>query len=265
VITSPRNPGVAAARALRARSRREEVRRFLVEGPGPVAEAIRAGAVHDVFVTGRGEALPEPPAAAASALRVHEVSAAVMKRLAATVAPQGPVAVCGFVDAPLASLAIEAGPLVVLIEVRDPGNLGTIVRTADASGAAGVVVSAKSVDVYNEKAVRASAGSIFHLPIVREAEPAVVLSALRERGVSVLAAAADGQHDLYDDRVASLFGGPVALVLGNEARGLDPVIRAQADMTVCIPMRGRAESLNLAAAAAVILFEVSRQRPSRTR
>jgi TrmH family RNA methyltransferase len=201
-----------------------------------------------------------PPPAVASALRVHEVSPAIMKRLAATVAPQGPVAVCGFVDAPLASLALEAGPIVVLIEVRDPGNLGTIVRTADAAGAAGVVVSAKSVDVYNEKAVRASAGSIFHLPIVREAEPRVVLSALRERGAAILAAAADGQHDLYDDGVASLLGGPVALVLGNEARGLDPAIRALADATVRIPMRGPAESLNLAAAAAVILFEVARQR-----
>ena len=261
MITSPHNAGVAAARALRARSRREEARRFLVEGPSPVAEAIRAGAAHDVFVTTeRGGALPEPPAAVAPALRVHEVSPAVMKRLAATVAPQGPVAVCGFVDAPLASLVLEAGPLVVLIEVRDPGNLGTIVRTADAAGAAGVVVSAKSVDVYNEKAVRASAGSIFHLPIVREAEPGVVLSALRERGVAILAAAADGQHDLYDDRVAQLLGGPVALVLGNEARGLGAAIRAQADATVRIPMGGRAESLNLAAAAAVLLFESARRR-----
>ncbi len=257
MITSPRNATVAAALALRARPRRERARRFLAEGPGPVAEALRAGAIESLFVVPDG---PAPPALGPGVARVYEVSSTVMRRLAATVNPQGPVAVCRFVDVPLEAIDPGRGPVVFLSEIRDPGNLGTIVRTADAAGSAGVIASARSVDVYNDKAVRASAGSLFHLPVTREAEPVVALAALGARGARVLAAAADGGEDLYGRRVGGLLEGPVVLLFGNEAHGLDPAVRELADATLRIPMRGGAESLNLAAAAAVILFEVARRR-----
>jgi RNA methyltransferase, TrmH family len=259
VITSPRNGIVAAALELRARRHREEARRFLVEGPTTVGEAARAGAVETLFVTPDGRGSPVE-AAGRTAPDAHVVSLAVMRRLAGTVSPQGPVAVCRFVDVPLEGLDPANGPLVVLVEVRDPGNAGTILRTADAAGCGGVIVSTRSVDVYNEKAARASAGALFHTPVAREIEPEVAVASLRARGVTLLAAAADGDHELYDHAVGASLAGRVAVLFGNEAHGLDRVVREQSDMVVRIPMREGAESLNLAAAAAVILFEAARRR-----
>jgi TrmH family RNA methyltransferase len=256
VITSPRNSSVAAALSLRTRARREDARRFLVEGPSPVAEAMHTGAVETLFVTPDAPDSPDP----GPGLEVHVVSPAVMRRLAGTVSPQGPVAVCRFVDVPLESIESSRGPVAVLVEVRDPGNAGTILRTAHAAGCGGVVVSTRSVDVYNEKAARASAGALFHVPFAREAEPDAAIDMLRSRGATVLAASADGEHDLFEDEVGEALAGPVAVLFGNEAHGLDRAIREGADMVVRIPMRQGAESLNLAAAAAVILFEAARCR-----
>ncbi len=257
MITSPRNTTVAAALALRARSRRERAQRFLVEGPAPVAEAVRSGAVEALFVTPDG---PAPPRGGGAAPEEHVVAPAVMRRLAGTVSPQGPVAVCRFVDVPHEALDPAGGPVVVLVEVRDPGNAGTILRTAHAAGCGGVIVSARSVDVYNEKAARASAGALFHVPFAREVEPGAAMATLRARGATLLAAAADGNRELYDDAVGASLAGPVAVLFGNEAHGLDGAIRERSDMVVRIPMREGAESLNLAAAAAVILFEAARRR-----
>lgn len=257
MITSPRNRTVAAALELRTRKHREETRRFLVEGPATVAEAARVGAVETLFVAPDGPGSPVEPG---DSIEAHVVSPAVMRRLAGTVTPQGPVAVCRFVDVSLDSLDPATGPLVVLIEIRDPGNAGTILRTAHAAGCGGVVVSSRSVDVYNEKAARASVGALFHVPIVREVEPEDAVAALRAAGASVLAASADGEHDLYDERVGAALAGPVAVLFGNEAHGLDAEMRDQSDAIVRIPLRPGAESLNLAAAAAVILFEAARRR-----
>jgi RNA methyltransferase, TrmH family len=257
MITSPRNGTVAAALELRKRRRRDEARRFLVEGPTTVAEADRVGAVETLFVTTGG---PGSPMEAGGSTETHVVSPAVMRRLAGTVTPQGPVAVCRFVDIPMGAIDPANGPVAVLVEVRDPGNAGTILRTAHAAGCGGVVVSARSVDVYNEKAARASAGALFHVPFAREVEPGAAVASLRARAAMLLAAAADGDHGLYDDAVGASLAGPVAVLFGNEAHGLDGAVREQADVVVRIPMRDRAESLNLAAAAAVILFEAARRR-----
>jgi RNA methyltransferase, TrmH family len=262
VITSPRNPRVAEARRLRRRAEREHKHCFLLEGREAVADALRCGAVLEMFVSREPPGDQESLASQArnAGIDVHEVPAAVMRRLTTTVTPQGPVAVCAFIDVPIEHLATSGGPVLLLVEVRDPGNLGTILRTADAAGASGVIVSTRSVDVYNDKAVRASAGSLFHVCVVREADPADVMGTLRRRGLTILAAASDGRWDLYDPRVGAALRGPVAVVLGNEARGLDAGVRALTDQVVRIPMTGRAESLNLAVAAAVVLFEAARQR-----
>jgi TrmH family RNA methyltransferase len=257
MITSPRNGTVVAALELRTRRHRDEARRFLVEGPATVAEAARVGAVETLFVT---TGPPGSQVEAGGSIETHVVSPAVMHRLAGTVTPQGPVAVCRFVDVPLRAIDPASGPVAVLVEVRDPGNAGTILRTAHAAGCGGVVVSERSVDVYNEKAARASAGALFHVPFAREVESGAAVASLRARGATLLAAAADGDRELYDDDVGAALAGPVAILFGNEAHGLDGALREQADMVVRIPMRDRAESLNLAAAAAVILFEAARRR-----
>ena len=146
--------------------------------------------------------------------------------------------------------------MALLHEVRDPGNAGTVLRSADAVGADAVVFSSSSVDVYNAKTVRASAGSLFHLPVVRGPDTASAIDALRARGMRILAMDADGEGDLYEQDLSD----PVAFVFGNEAWGLPKEIAALADATVRVPITGRAESLNLAAAATVCLFEWERQR-----
>jgi signal transduction histidine kinase len=148
----------------------------------------------------------------------------------------------------------------VLCAVRDPGNAGTVLRSADAAGADAIVFSDQSVDVYNSKTVRASAGSLFHLPVVRGATVEAAVAALRDRGFQVLAADADGETSVYDTDLSR----PTAMLFGNEAWGLPHEVSALADATVRVPIQGKAESLNLAAAAALMLFESARQREGET-
>jgi RNA methyltransferase, TrmH family len=182
-----RSARVKAARQLGKRAFRERARSFLAEGPQAVTEALRRpGVVTELFITGQGRARHRDLAdrAAAAGVAVHEVSGEAMAELAQTITPQGVVAVCRFVDVPLAALLGPAPRLVaVLVSVRDPGNAGTVVRTADAAGADGVVFAATSVDPYNAKCVRSSAGSLFHLPVVAGAELADVITGLRAAGL----------------------------------------------------------------------------------
>ncbi len=198
-------------------------------------------------------------AAAGAGVAVLEVSAELMAELAPTVTPQGLLAVCSFLDVPLGELA-AASPrlLVVLADVRDPGNAGTVLRTADAAGAGGVIFAGDSVDPYNGKCVRSSAGSLFHLPVVTGVSAADAASALRGAGLTVLAA--DGGADLTLDELqaAGRLARPTAWLFGNEAWGLPAQSRALADEVVAVPIYGRAESLNLAAAAAVCLYASAR-------
>jgi RNA methyltransferase, TrmH family len=257
VITSTQNRRVSAAARLRKRGLRDQDRRFLVEGAQAVGEAVDAAAVESVFhIPGSTGRVPEVVAAARRAgADVLEVAPPVMAHLTSAVTPQGVVAVARFVDVAVAELP-GTGLIPVLSSVRDPGNAGTILRSADAAGASGVVITRDSVDVYNPKAVRASAGSLFHVPVVRDVHPAEAVAALRDRGARVLAAAADGEVSMYHADLA----GPTALLLGNEAWGLPAEVRSLADQTVRVPIHGGAESLNLAAAAALLMFESARQR-----
>jgi TrmH family RNA methyltransferase len=238
---------------------REKDRLFLVEGVRGVLEALASEAdVIDVFhVELASDRLSRlRTAAGAAGANVLLVSDEVMAHLTSTVTPQGVVAVARFVDVALADLPEEPGVVPVLVEVRDPGNAGTILRSADASGAGAVVFSSSSVDVYNPKTVRASAGSLFHLPVVRDAGLRETVGLLRDRGFRILAAAADGETPVDEVDLS----GTAAILLGNEARGLGPDAVAAADATVRVPIEGGAESVNLAAAATVILFEAARQR-----
>jgi TrmH family RNA methyltransferase len=257
-----------AARQLAKRSQRERTRLFLAEGPQAVREALadrpaRAGqarAITDLFVTAAARARHGQlvDVVAAAGVPVHEVGGELMAELAQTVTPQGLLAVCRFVDVPLADLAAASPRLVVLLaNVRDPGNAGTVLRTADAAGADGVIFADASVDPYNSKCVRSSAGSLFHLPIVTGVPLAEAIVALRGAGLAVLAA--DGGASLSLDRLGDVkLGKPTAWMFGNEAWGLPSELLELADEAVAVPIYGRAESLNLAAAAAVCLYASAR-------
>jgi len=227
-----------------------------------VAEAFRCGArVTDLFVTvaGRSRHQDLVTAIADAGIPVHLVSGEVMDELAQTVTPQGLLAVCGFVDVPLARITEPAPGLVALLaNVRDPGNAGTVLRTADAAGAHAVVFADASVDPYNGKCVRASAGSLFHLPVVAGAGLADAVATLRQVGLRIVAADGRAGRPLDEAGVQARLAGPTAWMFGNEAWGLPPELVTLADEAVAVPIYGRAESLNLAAAAAVCLYASAR-------
>jgi RNA methyltransferase, TrmH family len=246
---------VIAARKLQRRRDREVARRFLAEGPQAVREAT---SILELF--GTPEALDRYPELAARADRVSPVDEDALAGLAETVSPQGLVAVCGFVDVPLADALGRAPRLVaVLAGIRDPGNAGTVLRTADAAGAGTVVFAGEAVDPYNGKCVRASAGSLFHVDVVREPDQGATVDALRRAGLRVLAADAYGPVDLDE---AGGLEEPTAWLFGSEAHGLAPELAAAAHARVRVPIYGAAESLNLAAAAAVCLYASARSQRS---
>jgi len=257
-----RSPRVKAARQLGKKAFRERGRAFLAEGPQAVREALRQpGVLTELFVTRQGAGRhPDVAAEAAShGIAVHEISGDVMAELAQTITPQGLLGVCRFIDVPLASLLHSRLQLVtVLASVRDPGNAGTVLRTADAAGADGVIFAAASVDPYNSKCVRSSAGSLFHLPVVAGAPLAETIGCLRDSGVQVLAADGSATRMLGAAEGPDLTR-PTAWLFGNEAWGLPDDVLALADSAVAVPIYGRAESLNLAAAAAVCLYASARQ------
>jgi TrmH family RNA methyltransferase len=256
------SPRLKAARRLNKRAFRQRERAFLAEGPQAVAEAFHCGAqITDLFVTvpARTRHRDLVAAIAAAGIPVHVVSGEVMDELAQTVTPQGLLAVCGFIDVPLAEVARAAPALVALLaNVRDPGNAGTVLRTADAAGAHAVVFADASVDPYTGKCVRASAGSLFHLPVVAGTRLEDAVVTLREVGLRIVAADGRAGRSLDDPEVQARLAGPTAWMFGNEAWGLPPELVALADEPVAVPIYGRAESLNLAAAAAVCLYASAR-------
>jgi RNA methyltransferase, TrmH family len=256
-----RSARVKAARRLGKRAFRERAGAFLAEGPQAVREALRTpGVLTELFLTGHGgdKHAELVERATAQGAAVHEVSGEVMAELAQTVTPQGLLGVCRFVDVPLSSLITAEPRLVaVLANVRDPGNAGTVLRTADAAGADGVVFAAASVDPYNSKCVRSSAGSIFHVRLVCGGDLAAAVAALRDAGLQILAA--DGSADELLDAAGGIdLARPTAWLFGNEAWGLPANLLELADAAVAVPVYGRAESLNLAAAAAVCMYSSAR-------
>jgi RNA methyltransferase, TrmH family len=271
VVTSTANPAVKEARKLaRPHGRRASRTRswegpdeVLVEGPA-VGEALPF--LRRLFVS--DDAAPDERALAADAraggCEVLVATRAVVGSIAQTVAPQALVGVASLPRVGLEDALAPASLVVVAWQVRDPGNLGAILRCADVAGADAVILTADSVDPANPKVVRASAGSLFHLPVVHDAAFADVVACCRRRGLRLVAASPRGAVD-----VAGVdLGGPVALVFGNEARGLGADVAAACDVLVRIPMsrrqrpgfHGTPESLNLAAAVAILTYEAARQR-----
>ena len=223
-----------------------------------VEEALVSEApIRELFLAAEGDRRRDEIAVAAERMGVvtTRASDAVIRHLCATVTPQGVVGVVDFVDAPM-DAAASASLVAVLVEVRDPGNAGAIVRAGDAAGAGAVVLTRSCVDLYNDKTVRSTTGSLFHLPVVRDVDSRRAIEQLKAGGLRVLAASARGEVSLDEIDLVR----PTAFLFGNESSGLDTGIEDLADASVRVPMEGRAESLGVASAAAVMLFEAARQR-----
>ncbi|WP_309620260.1 RNA methyltransferase [Salinibacterium sp.] len=259
MIDNPRSPRVRAVAKLAKRDARSETGFFLLEGPQAVAEALefRPELLVDLFATPtaleRNGAISRR--ATEAGVEVEFVSESVIEAMADTVTPQGVIAVCRQFPTSLKDiLGAEPTLIAILEEVRDPGNAGTIIRAADAAGADAVILTGRSVDLYNPKVVRATTGSLFHVPVCVGVELETVLEKAKAAGLQVVAADIKGS-DLLAERSAGTLAGPTAWLFGNEARGLSEEHFALADRAITVPIYGHAESMNLATAASVCLYE----------
>jgi TrmH family RNA methyltransferase len=260
VLSSLRNPRVRAAAALRDRRARDAAGLTLLDGARELARALTGGAsIVEVFIDDDRLTAPGAEAVAlarAAGAAVIPVSRPVLERLAFGDRSEGVVATVRIPDLSLDSLRLPRDPLVVVIEgLEKPGNLGAVLRTADATGADAVIAADPRTDVFNPNAIRASLGTIFAIPLAAGTSAAVRDRLLRD-GISLVAARVDALsvHTDVDLR------GPVAIVLGSEADGLSDAWTGDDVTAVHLPMRGVADSLNVSIAAAVLLFEARRQR-----
>ena len=262
MIDNPRSPRVRAVAKLARKDARSQTGLFLLEGPQALAEALtyRSELVVELYATPTAlERFTDLGQAAVDAgVDVEFVTEQVLETMADTVTPQGVVAVCHQFPTSVKDILVpgEHAPRLVAIleDVRDPGNAGTIIRAADAAGADAVILTGRSVDLYNPKVVRASTGSIFHIPIAVSAELPAVIARAREAGLQIIAADVKGEN-LLDMRDSGGLVRPTAWVFGNEAHGLPDDQLSLADMSLTVPIYGKAESMNLATAASVCLYE----------
>jgi TrmH family RNA methyltransferase len=252
-LLTERSARVVALRKLTRRAGRDAAGAFLAEGRQAVAEALaEPGAVREVLAT-EAAAAAAADLLAAAGVPVRLLTEKAAAALSETVTPQGLLAVCPLRDVPARALVADPPRLAVaLAGLNDPGNAGTVLRTADACGAGAVVFGEGSADPFGGKVVRASAGSLFHVDVVRSAPLPPLVAALQAAGTTVLVA--DGHGEASLDELTTELAGPVLWLFGNEARGVPAELAGAADARVRIPMRGRAESLNLAAAAAICLY-----------
>jgi RNA methyltransferase, TrmH family len=259
-ITSSKNPAFKLVKSLNERKYRENNEMFYIEGTRFVNEALKEGVQFnklflsesfsiskmssdlEVFIHGNSE--------------VYILPDKMFNEICDTENPQGILAVIGMRKYHLQDLVDDKGFVVVLDAIRDPGNMGTILRTADAAGVSGVLISKGSVDVYNSKVLRSTMGSIFRLPIVFSDDIADDINTLKKYGFRILATHLQGKENYFDVSLKEKIG----LVIGNEAFGVSQSISESADSLVKIPMPGKAESLNASVAAGILIFEAVRQR-----
>lgn len=257
LLTSLQNPKLKALRSLHSKKGRREAGRFLLETTKLVHEALQSRwPLEEVYATEEWLARYGAPAGTPVTL----VAERVFSQLVTTETPEGVLAVARLPQAAELPAATRTACYVVADALQDPGNLGTIIRTADAVGATAVLVGPGTVDPYSPKVVRATMGSLFHLPVLVRPELYAELRALRSRGVALLATALRTERSLYDLDLS----GPLAWLVGNEGAGLTPEAVALASEAVSIPMPGAAESLNASVATAVCLYETLRQRLARS-
>lgn len=254
-----RTPRIVKAAKLHRTSVRRKEKAFIVEGENSVDAAVATGAARDVYVTAsaarRFESIVQ--AAAYMQIYVHPISEGAARTLSDTSTSPGIFAVCKPVLWKVGQ-ALGQRPRLVTVAVgtSDPGNAGTLIRVSDALGADAVVFAGETVDPQSSKAVRSSAGSLFHVPVARSLDVGEVVRQLRAKGLQLVATSAAGEVDL--GMANELMGRPTAWLFGNEAHGLNPELLEEADYRVAIPIKGSAESLNLATAASICLWESSK-------
>lgn len=247
---------MAAAVKLQRHIGRRRAARFLAEGPNLVEAALRRGLVSEVFAT---EAALDRFGALLADTTVQLVTERAAKALSDTVTPVGLVAVCRLPEVTLDDVLASAPRLIAVpVQISEPGNAGTLIRAADAMGADAVVLAGHSVDPYNSKCLRASAGSIFSLPVISEPDEPAVVARLQAAGLQVLATTIDGEVSLDDPDLERDLALPTAWLFGPEAHGLPTELAAAADHRVHIPMPGHSESLNIASAASICLYQSAR-------
>ncbi|WCR24738.1 RNA methyltransferase [Paenibacillus thiaminolyticus] len=265
-ITSVHNPRVKRWASLQERKGRKQEGCFLVEGIHLVQEALASGAPVEAVLCDEArdvpvELLPYADASRTAAADGEQpewigVTDAIIRKLSETETPQPVIAVVRKPALDPGALFGADMPLVVAVDgVQDPGNLGTIIRSADAVGATGVVLGRGTVDVYNAKTVRSTMGSLFHLPVV-EADLLSLLPEAKGHGMRLASTSLQASHSCYGYEYRQ----PLWLIVGNEGQGVSPAVQALVDDTLIIPMRGQAESLNVAMATTVLLYEAMRQR-----
>ncbi|MFJ6678933.1 TrmH family RNA methyltransferase [Microbacterium sp. NPDC091382] len=257
MLENPRSPRVRAVAKLTKRAARQETGLYLLEGPQAAREALvwRPDTLIELYATPSAWEKHQDirDAASDADVEVEFASEAVIEAMADTVTPQGIIAVARQLPTSVRDIFADDPKLIVICEeVRDPGNLGTIIRAADAVGADAVILTGRTVDPFNPKVVRATTGSLFHLPVAVGIELADAAGRARSAGLRIVAADVGGE-DFVAHRAT--LAEPTAWVFGNEARGLDDDALALVDLSLRLPIYGRAESLNLATAASVCLYE----------
>lgn len=266
-LTSRRSAAVVAVKRLQTKQGRKESQTFLVEGPLALRAAFaHHGDIREVFATAEAMIRWDDIAQAgqAAGVEITVVSDGVLEAMAETKSPQGWLATCGIKSFSLTNIVAERpNMLVALDHVADPGNVGTIIRTADAAGARGVVMMGESVDPYNGKCVRASAGSIFNLPVLTDVSWETLVATARHQGIVIAVTAADGDCDLFDWLDSTPVMNPTMWVFGSESHGVSADLQQAADVRVRIPIHGSAESLNIASAVAVCLYADADRRRAR--
>ena len=262
VITSLQNDTIKLASALKQKKQRDATGLFIAEGIRLIEEVCSADwQVETCFYT---EAVAGNKRAELllnllqdKHCRMLKVSEAVYNKISDTDQPQGIMAIVKKREHLLSTILADEKPFVVILDtVQDPGNLGTVIRTADAAGASGVVLTKGCTDLYSSKTVRATMGSLFHLPIVDGVSYEELIHSLQEKNIHIAATSLTSSSLYYEAN----FNQPAAVIFGNEGNGVSEELLCKANSRIFIPILGRAESLNVAASAAVILYEAVRQR-----
>lgn len=257
-ILSPQNPRAKEWAQLLEKKHRDKQEKYIIEGIHLVQEALRSGADLECIAFDVEQGIPSElsPMAAGGGAQWIGVSAAVIAKCSDTKTPQPVFAVVRKQKAAVEKLLAQKNSLVIVLDgVQDPGNVGTIIRTADAAGADGVIVGRGSADIYNPKTIRSTMGSVFHLPVV-EGDLTELLPKAKKSGVRIVSTSLQATATCYEYD----FTGPSWLLMGNEAKGVSEAARQLVDDALIIPMKGQAESLNVAMASTVMLFEAMRQR-----
>lgn len=256
-LTGLQNPLVKKAAELKQKKYRQQQGLFLAEGLRTVEEAVASKSVEMIFYTAIEDARTREvlEQAAAENVRLICVAENVMKKIADTETPQGIIAICRMEQPSLDELLASGKMLLVLDRVGDPGNIGTMLRTGDAAGIGGLILLKGSADIYAPKTVRSSMGSLFHVPVLGGVAEADFVRSAKKAGYELMVTTLEGADNLYKADLS----GRLAFVMGNEANGVSDTLLASADKRVFIPMAGRAESLNVAMAAGVVMFEALRR------